>query len=110
VYDSATAWKPSDISSIRERKPLKALGNLTTAVDSMSFNHDAQLLGLASSEKKDALKMVHLPSLTVFSNWPTASTPLGKVTAMAFSKGSEFFAVGNKQGKVGLYLLEHYKS
>jgi U3 small nucleolar RNA-associated protein 18 len=110
VYDSNRAFASSDDATLRERKPLKALGNLTTAADTLAFNSDSQLLALASSDKRDALKMVHLPSLTVFSNWPTAGTPLGKVTSVAFSRGSEFVAMGSAQGKVALYLLEHYRS
>lgn len=50
----------------------------------------------------------HLPSLTVFENWPTAGTPLGRVTSLDFSNGSEYVAIGNSRGKVLLYSLHHY--
>jgi hypothetical protein len=39
-------------------KPLKTIGNLTTSISTMRFNHDAQILALASKSKKDQLKMV----------------------------------------------------
>ncbi|KIY64511.1 WD40 repeat-like protein [Cylindrobasidium torrendii FP15055 ss-10] len=89
-------------------KPKKAVGNLTTAVSGMSFNHDGQLLAVASKEKKDGMKMIHLPSLTVYGNWPTSSTPLGHVSSMGFSARSEYLAVGNTKGRVLLYHLKDY--
>lgn len=55
-----------------ERKALKAIGNLTTAVTSMRFNHDSQILALASRTNKDQLKLVRfsLPSLLLLSFSP----------------------------------------
>ncbi|KAF8584954.1 WD40 repeat-like protein [Ramaria rubella] len=91
-------------------KPLKTIGNLTTSISTMHFNQDAQILALASKTKKDQLKMVHLPSLTVFSNWPTSTTPLGHVTSIDFSPGSEYAAIGNNRGRVLLYNLKHFGS
>jgi len=91
-------------------KPLKTLNNLTTSVTSVRFNHDSQLLAIASNTKKDQLRMVHLPSLTSFSNWPTSGTPLGHVTSMDFSSGSEYVAIGNNRGRVLLYTLRDFVS
>ncbi|RHY33622.1 hypothetical protein DYB32_001509 [Aphanomyces invadans] len=80
VYDintlSATATHP---------KPAKTFLNLTTSIDQLLFNPDGQILAMSSKETKDALKMVHVPSMTVFANWPTAKTPLQYVTSMDFS-------------------------
>ena len=39
-------------------KPLKTLGNLNTAISSLAFNHDSQLLAIASNDKKDQLRLV----------------------------------------------------
>lgn len=91
-------------------KPLKTIGNLTTAITSMCFNQDTQILALSSKNKKDQLKMVHLPSLTVFANWPTSATPLGHITSMDFSPGTEYTAVGNTRGRVLLYNLRYFAS
>lgn len=91
-------------------KPRKALMNLTTRIDSLKFSSDSQILAMASKDTKDALKFVHLPSFTVFSNWPTARTPLNYVSAMDFSPSNGFFAVGNAKGRVLLYRLTHYKT
>ncbi|KAI0757476.1 WD40-repeat-containing domain protein [Daedaleopsis nitida] len=91
-------------------KALKSLGNLTTSITSLRFNHDSQLLAIASSVKKDQMRMIHLPSLTAFSNWPTSSTPLGHVTSVDFSAGSEYVAIGNSRGRVLLYHLRDFSA
>jgi U3 small nucleolar RNA-associated protein 18 len=89
-------------------KPLKTIGNLTTSISTLCFNHNSQLLAIASSTKKDQMRMIHLPSLTAFANWPTSSTPLGHVTSIDFSAGSEYVAVGNNRGRVLLYHLRDF--
>ncbi|KAJ9110858.1 hypothetical protein QFC19_001367 [Naganishia cerealis] len=90
-------------------KPMRELMNLTTSVSTLAFNHDAQIMAIGSDKKKDAFRMIHLPSATAFSNWPTSSTPLGTVTSADFSAGSEYVAIGNTKGKVLLYGLKHYR-
>lgn len=89
-------------------KPVKTIENLTTPISTLRFNHDAQVLAIASKEKKDSMRLVHLPSLTSFSNWPTSSTPLGHVTAVDFSSRSEYMAIGNTRGRVLLYHLKAF--
>ncbi|KAK9237616.1 WD40-repeat-containing domain protein [Lipomyces kononenkoae] len=84
------------------------LDQLVTSISDLQFSHDGQLLGIASRAKKDAFRFAHLPSGTVFKNWPTSGTPLGKVTSTAFSAGSEMFATGNEGGKIRLFKLNHY--
>ncbi|KAI9460126.1 WD40 repeat-like protein [Lactarius psammicola] len=105
VYDSetSTSWRKSD-----RPKPLKAIGNLTTSISVARFNQDSQLLAIASKAQKDQLRLIHMPSLTAFSNWPTSSTPLGHVTSVDFSSGSEYVAIGNTRGRVLLYHLKDY--
>ncbi|CAG8595892.1 13673_t:CDS:2 [Ambispora leptoticha] len=103
VYDKSrlTSNNPS---------PLKAISNLTTTVHHTKFNHDSQILGISSRSKKEQLKLVHLPSLTVFKNWPTGATPLGYVESFDFSPNSGYIAIGNAKGKVLLYRLRHFAS
>ncbi|KAF9970422.1 U3 small nucleolar RNA-associated protein 18 [Actinomortierella ambigua] len=91
-------------------KPLRAIGNLTTAINVMRFNHDSQILAIASKGRKDQLKLIHIPSLKVFPNWPTKGTPLSYVTCLTFSPRSGYLAIGNDKGKVLLYRLNHYAS
>ncbi|ODV82065.1 U3 snoRNA associated protein [Suhomyces tanzawaensis NRRL Y-17324] len=90
------------------KKPFKTVDNLVTSISSLKFCPDGQVLCIASRAKRDALRLVHMPTGTVFSNWPTSGTPLGKVTAVAFSPNNELLAIGNEAGKVTLWRLDHY--
>jgi U3 small nucleolar RNA-associated protein 18 len=89
-------------------RPLKGLTNLTTPIDLAAFNSDSQLLAFASGRKKDALRIVHMPTLTAYVNWPSASTPLSHVSSLDFSPNSGYVAVGNDKGRVLLYRINHY--
>ncbi|SNX82520.1 related to UTP18 - possible U3 snoRNP protein involved in maturation of pre-18S rRNA [Melanopsichium pennsylvanicum] len=88
--------------------PVKTIENLVTATSTMRWNGDGQILAVASKAKKDALRLVHFPSMRVFSNWPTSGTPLGSVSSVDFSPASQYVAIGNTRGKVLLYSLRHY--
>ncbi|RLV92790.1 U3 small nucleolar RNA-associated protein [Spathaspora sp. JA1] len=85
--DSATSFRP---------KPIKTVENLITSISSLVFNADGQILCIASRGKRDALRLVHLPSGSVYSNWPTSGTPLGRVTSVVFSPNNEMLAIGNE--------------
>lgn len=89
-------------------KPVKTIENLTTSISTLSFTPDGQVLCIASRAKRDALKLVHLATGSVYSNWPTSGTPLGKVTTASFSPNNEMLAIGNEGGKVTLWRLNHY--
>ncbi|CAL5357430.1 unnamed protein product [Camellia sinensis] len=91
-----------------KRKPIKTIENLTTSVGFMKFNNDAQILAISSSMKKNSLKLIHVPSFTVFSNWPPPNRTLHYTCCLDFSPGGGFMAVGNAAGKVLLYKLHHY--
>ncbi|KAL0437407.1 UNVERIFIED_CONTAM: U3 small nucleolar RNA-associated protein 18 [Sesamum radiatum] len=91
-----------------KRKPLKAVENLTTKVDFMKFNHDAQILAIISRMKKNSMKLIHVPSLTVFTNWPPANQTLHHPMCMDFSPRGGFMALGDAGGRVSLYKLHHY--
>ena len=39
-------------------KLVKALGHLTTPISTLRFNHDSQILAMASKDKKDAMRLV----------------------------------------------------
>ncbi|WRX23511.1 hypothetical protein QQP08_015998 [Theobroma cacao] len=91
-----------------KRKPIKTVENLTTEVDFMKFNSDAQILAICSTLKKNSLKLIHVPSFTVYSNWPPPNVNLHYPRCLDFSPGGGFVAVGNAAGKVLLYKLHHY--
>lgn len=89
--------------------PFKSIMNLKTAADMIRFNHDGQILAMSTKrENNQGVKLLHVPTATVFSNWPTSKSPLNYVSATDFSPGSRFFALGNDKGKCLLYQLQHY--
>lgn len=91
-----------------KRKPIKAIENLTTKVDLLKFNNDAQILAICSGLKKNGLKLIHVPSFSVFSNFPLQNRSLEYPRSVDFSPGGGFLAVGNAAGRVLLYKLHHY--
>lgn len=101
LYDR-TAWKDPDSVPSRP-KPIRVFDHLTTPTSHLQFSPDGQLFLLASRWKRDALRLVHLPSCTVYRNWPSSGTPLGRISAVAFSPGSDMLAVANEQGKIRLW-------
>ena len=85
----------------------KSLLNLTTQVTNIVFHPTAKILAMSSSLKTDSLRLVHMPTGTVFGNWPTSSTPLRKVQAVAFSPSGTLMAACNDRGRVLLWRLNH---
>ena len=84
-------------------QPSRILDQLTTPVSHLVFSHDGQMLVMASRWKKNALRLVHLPSYTVYRNWPTDKTPLGRVSSVALSRPGHLMAAANEQGKIRLW-------
>ncbi|CAN0023203.1 unnamed protein product [Choristocarpus tenellus] len=82
--------------------------SLTTAADIVKFNPDGQVMAIASSTKRDALKVVHMPTGMLFTNWPTERTPVRYPFAIDFSPSSGYLAVGNDRGQALLYRIRHY--
>ena len=83
--------------------PTKTLSQLTTPISHLVFSPDGQMLVISSRWKKNALRLVHLPSCTVYRNWPTDKTPLGRVSSVALSRDGRWLAVGSEGGKVRLW-------
>ena len=88
--------------------PSKRLLNLTTPVECIEYSHDGAMLAMTSRWAKNAVRLVHTPTGTVFSNWPTSKSPLNYVFSCNFSPESGYLALGNDKGKVLLYRLKHY--
>mmetsp|Transcript_5472 Transcript_5472/g.10801 ORF Transcript_5472/g.10801 Transcript_5472/m.10801 type:complete len:135 (+) Transcript_5472:96-500(+) len=95
-------------STSTDKTPLKSIMNLQTSADMLKFSDDGQILAMSTRRETNGLKLLHVPSGTVFSNWPTSKTPLKYVWSMDFSPGSKYFAIGNDHGKCLLYQLKHY--
>lgn len=104
IYDRRSFMNSKNQVEIPERPtPKKSFEQFTKATSHLTISPDGQLLAFSSFWKKDALRLVHLPSCTVYRNWPTDKTPLGKITAVAFGRGSDMLAVANEAGKIRLW-------
>lgn len=110
VYDKAGFGENAQqgIGSVRTGKPVKTIDNLTTSVSQTVFNLDGKILAVASRTLKDSFRLVHTPSMTVFSNWPSQTAGIRRVQTLAFSPGGGYLAVGNDKGDAHLYRLNAY--
>lgn len=90
-------------------RPLKAIMNLTTSCSAAVFNPTTEILALASDMTEKAVKLVHFPSFSVFSNYPEMTDSKIRIPiSMDFSPHSGYFAIGNQKGHALLYRLKHY--
>lgn len=103
--DAKTTMEDGEKTPLLKERPTprRAFDQLVTPVTEAVFSPDGQLFAFGSREKKDALRMVHVESCTVYRNWPTRETPLGRITSVAFSRQSDMLAVGNDAGKIRLW-------
>jgi len=90
------------------REPFKSIDNLTTNVSGIRFHSSGEICAGFSQEKKDQLKLIHTPTMTVFKNWPLTA-PLRRVSAHAFARSGGLMAIGTDAGRVLLYQLQHYE-
>jgi len=88
--------------------PLKAVMNLTTKVEGSVFNSTNEVLACYSPQVRNAMKLIHLPSLTAFSNWPIEKQTLGNIQCVDFSPKSGYLGIGNESGKALLFRLNHF--
>jgi len=91
-------------------KPLKSALNLVTKISCLRFHPSSQILAFSSPEVNDQLRLLHLPSYSVYTNWPTEKTPLRKVSCVDFSPNGGYMVAGNDRGRVLLYRLNHFQS
>ena len=88
--------------------PMKVLSQLTTSVDTVEFSADGRLLAIGSRMKRDAMRLVHVDSMTSYSNWPTSKSPLHYVHSVCFSPSTGYLCIGNARGRAVTYRLHHY--
>lgn len=101
-------YKRSEVWSQTRPKPEKIVLNLTTSVSDLKFNPSSEILALASDVKDNAVKMLHVPSMTVFANFPSFSSNFHRANCMDFSLNGGYFSLGNNRGVANLYKLKHY--
>jgi U3 small nucleolar RNA-associated protein 18 len=100
-----------EFSSLKTQNPTPLFSklNLTTLIDTLQFNHTGELLVFGSSGKKDAMRVMHVASKKVFSNWPTQNTPISFLRGAAFEGSSKWLALGNDKGICTLWELPFYQ-
>ncbi|KAL0488124.1 U3 small nucleolar RNA-associated protein 18 [Acrasis kona] len=98
----------------KQPKPVKIILNLTTAITSLKFNFDSQLLAFASNEKENSYRLAHVPSFTVYSNFPNKNfikkglDSAGMIaTDIDFNDRSDIFAVASGT-RLLMYSFDYY--
>ena len=99
----------NQLTQTLEKNIVKEFGNLTTGLDNVKINPSGEMMVLTSRWKRNAVRLVHLPTQTVFSNWPNLRTKLAYVNTACFSRNNQFMALGNDLGNVIVYNFEHYE-
>jgi U3 small nucleolar RNA-associated protein 18 len=94
-------------SGDRREQPDHTFMNLTTGISALTFNKDGQILAMASRALKNAVRLVHVPTMSVYSNWPTQNVNLKRVSRLAFSPSGGFLAAGNDKGEALLFRLRN---
>ncbi|CAL7941189.1 unnamed protein product [Xylocopa violacea] len=102
LYDTKTVLQNQNPA------PLKIVLNFVTSITSLKFNPYSEILGMASDKKYNAFRMLHLPSFTVFSNFPSFQTTISLPEAIDFSPGSGYLAISNRSYNAMLFRLKHY--
>lgn len=90
--------------------PAKSVSNLRTEITDMQFNPASEMLAMCSADVVNAVKILHFPSATVFSNFPSQHDNIGRSTVTAFSPAGGFFSLGTIEGRVPLYRMRHYNN
>ncbi|EGR30830.1 WD repeat protein [Ichthyophthirius multifiliis] len=91
-----------------KKEVIKEIQNLTTSIDNLSFNSQNEILLCASKWKINAIRLVHVPSFTVFANWPNFKTQVKLISACKFSHNGKYLAIGNDAGLTHIYNFKHY--
>ena len=84
--------------------------NLTTSITDMKFNPTSEMLVYCSKWKKNnAIRLVHLPSLTAYQNFPGAAVGVLKYGfCLDFNHTGEYLCMGNDEGKVHLWNMPYF--
>ena len=105
----ANLYRYNRLTRTLDKNIAKEITNLTTSLDDVHFNPTGEIMAISSRWKRNAIRLVHMPSQTVFSNWPNMKTKTSFIHRVAFSENSRYMALGNDVGNVIIYNLEHYE-
>lgn len=102
-----------NLSSVfKEKYPtvVKSCLNLTTKITTTQFNPTSELLMFGSSEVAEAAKIVHVPSCSVYSNFPGTFSKIGQPAVVGFSPNSGYMAIGNNKSTIALFRLKNFSN
>jgi len=108
LYNSKCSEKGNSANYSNQK--LKSFMNILTPIKGLKFHPSGEILAIASNDKRNQLRLVHISSGCIYNNWPDLHSPLGRVQSFDFSPGGGYFAIGNNNGNVLLYRLKHYMS
>merc|ERR1712029_709898 len=74
----------------------------------VKFYPTSEILAVASELKENAVKMVHLPSMTVYQNFPALNYNLKRANCIDFSLSGGYMSIGNNRGAANLYRLKYF--
>lgn len=103
IYDYSSTLTSS------EPKPLKTLYNIKSLINNIRFNHTSELMVMSSCNESNAVRAVHFPSMTAFSNFPLPNYKHGFVKEINFSPHTKYLAMGNDNGLALLNRLFHFE-
>lgn len=82
--------------------------NLVTKISGINFHPSSEIVSMFSSEKENAVRLAHFPSMTIFKNFPIQNKSSARVCTMDFSPSGGYMAAGFNNGSALLYRLNHY--
>ncbi|KAH9260186.1 hypothetical protein BASA81_001355 [Batrachochytrium salamandrivorans] len=91
------------VYGMEQGNKIKQVMNLATWIDSLDFNASGAMLAMCSREKQGALRLLHLPTNQVVSNFPDIKAKLHKVQKVRFSKRGGVLSCGNDRGTVMMW-------
>ncbi|XP_071446530.1 U3 small nucleolar RNA-associated protein 18 homolog isoform X2 [Hetaerina americana] len=109
LYDRDEAFKPA-INGPSRPTPICTISNLVTPITSLKFDPSSELLFLSSSEKAHAARLFHMPSRTVFINFPGRTPRMSNPLCVDFSPHGGYLTIGSSKGTALLYRLSHFGS
>ncbi|EDW08354.1 U3 small nucleolar RNA-associated protein 18 homolog [Drosophila mojavensis] len=104
IYDYESIYKTTT------PKPEKCFMNLRTGIADLQFNHTSELLAMCSVKVRNAVKLAHFPSATVYANFPEQTDSFGYIKKMAFSPNSGYLAFASRGKRAPLFRLKHFKN
>ncbi|CAI4221557.1 unnamed protein product [Auanema sp. JU1783] len=90
-------------------RPLATIPTLNTSCDHISFSKDCQILAATSAVKKNQVRLMHVRSGTMFSNFPQRFENIENPTCVSFSPNTGYMAVGATRGAFRTYRMDHFE-